>query len=110
MLSANIQSYANESDGKEIEDGVKQEIHPKAFRLTLIKGHRQNEVGVQPNWFINRKAKFSLVEKVANKKGFRRSEKKSSHWVKPVAYAENFHGGGSFSGLGQSFVFVVRCL
>jgi len=23
MLSANIQSYANESDGKEIEDGVK---------------------------------------------------------------------------------------
>jgi len=28
----------------------------------------------------------------------------------PVAYADNFHGGVSFSGIGYSFVFAVRCL
>jgi len=27
-----------------------------------------------------------------------------------VAYAENFHGGGSFTGMWWSFVFGVRCL
>jgi len=29
---------------------------------------------------------------------------------KPVAYAETFHGGASFSGIWWSFVFGVRCL
>jgi len=42
-------------------------------------------VEVQPNWFINRKAELSLVETVANRKGFRRSEKKSSHWLKQLS-------------------------
>ena len=51
---------------------VKQEIHPKAFRLTLFRGYRQNEVEILPNWFIYRKEEISLVNAVANKKGFRR--------------------------------------
>ena len=58
--------------GTELEDGVKWEIHPKAFRLTLFKGHRLNEVEIQPNWIIYRKEEISLVKAVANKKGFRR--------------------------------------
>jgi len=40
--------------------------------LTLFKGHRQNEVDIQPNWIIYRKEEISLVKTVANKKGFRR--------------------------------------
>ena len=48
------------------------EIHPKAFRLTLFRGYRQNEVEILPNWFIYRKEEISLVKAVANKKGFRR--------------------------------------
>jgi len=43
---------------------VKYEIHPKAFRLTLFKGYRQNEVEILPNWFIYRKEEISLVEDV----------------------------------------------
>ena len=50
----------------------REEIHPKAFRLTLFKGYRQNEVEILPNWFIYRKEEILLVKAVANKKGFRR--------------------------------------
>ena len=66
--------------------------------MTLFKGHRQNEVEVQPNWFINRKAEFSLAETVANRKGFRRSEKKSSHWLKQLA---NGKSGSAFRTLSK---------
>jgi len=31
-------------------------------------------------------------------------------YTPPVGYAENFHGGVSFSGIWWSFVFCVRCL
>jgi len=46
-------------------------IHPKAFRLTLFRGYRQNEMEILPDWFIYRKEEISLVKAVANKKGFR---------------------------------------
>jgi len=47
---------------------------------------------VQPNWFINRKVEFSLVETVANKKGFRRSEEFSlvetiSQWKELICFS-----------------------
>ena len=37
------------------------------------------------------------------------SDSESASW-NPVAYAENFHGGGSFSDMWWSFVFGVRSL
>jgi len=60
-------------------------------------------VEIQPNWFINRKAEFSLVETVANKKGFRRSEKKSSHWLKQLANGKSLRGLGDLQGETNSF-------
>jgi len=63
---------ANGAVQMDLQDGVKQEIHPKAFRLTLFKGCRQNEVEILPSWFIYKREENSLVKAVANKKGFRR--------------------------------------
>jgi len=60
----------------------KQEIHPKAFRLTLFKGYRQNEVEILPSWFIYRKEEISLVKTVANKKGLGDKKRRSWHWLK----------------------------
>ena len=51
---------------------LQRQVLPKAFRLTLFRGYRQNEVEILPNWFIYRKEEISLVKAVANKKGFRR--------------------------------------
>ena len=87
---------------------MKEEIHPKAFRLKLFKGHRQNAVEMQPNWFINRKAEFSLVETVANKKGFRRSESKSSHWLKQLANGKSLRGLGDLRGVNEFFLFAEK--
>jgi len=54
------------------ESGLKWEVHPKAFRLTLSKGYRHNEVEILSSWFVFRKKEISLVKAVANKKGFSR--------------------------------------
>jgi len=65
-------------------------------------------VEIQPNWFINRKAEFSLVETVANKRGFRRSEKKSSHLLKQLANGKSLRGLGDLQGVREFFLFAER--
>jgi len=45
----------------------------QSFSSDTLQGTSSEWSEVQPNWIINRKAGFSLVETVANKKGFRRS-------------------------------------
>jgi len=59
--------------------------------------------GDTTEWFINRKAEFSLVEEVSNKKGFKRSEKKSSHWLKQLANGKSFRGLGDLQGVNEFF-------
>ena len=61
-----------------------------------------------PNWLINRKAEFSLVETVANKGGFRRSDKKSSHWLKQSANGKSLRGLGDLQGVNEFFLFAER--
>jgi len=61
-------------------------------------------VEVQPNWFINGKAEFSLVETVADKKGFRRLENKSSQWLKQLANGKSL---GDHQGVNQFYSSVV---
>jgi len=65
-------------------------------------------VEIQPNWFINRKAEFSLVETVANKKGFMRSEKKSSHWLKQLANGKSLRGLGDLQEVNEFFLFAEK--
>jgi len=65
-------------------------------------------VEIQPNWFVNRKAEFSLVETVANKKGFRRSEKKSSRWLKQLANGKSLRGLGGLQGANELFLFAEK--
>ena len=63
---------------------------------------------VQLNWFINRKAEFSLVESVANKKGFGRWEKKSSHWLKQLANGKSLRDLGVLQGVNKFFLFAEK--
>jgi len=60
--------------------------------------------------FINRKAEFSLVETVANKKGFRRSEMKSSHCLKQVANRKSLRGLGDLQGVNEFFLFAEKVI
>jgi len=49
-----------------------------------------------------------LVETVANKKGFRRSEKKSSHWLKQLAIGKSLKGLGDLQGVNELFLFAEK--
>jgi len=57
---------------------------------------------------MNRKAEFSLVETVANKKRFRRSENKSSHWLKQLANGKSLRGLGDLQGVNEFFLFAEK--
>jgi len=52
----------------------------------------------------------SHLEQGHNLRSYGRMRSAIKMYAAAVAYAENFHGGVSFSGRWWSFVFVVRCL
>jgi len=49
-----------------------------------------------------------LVETVVTKKGFRRSEKKSSHWLKQLANGKSLRGLGDLQGANEFFLFAEK--
>ena len=63
----------------------------QSFLSDTPQGHRQNRVEVQPNWFINRKAEFSLVDSVVNKKGFVRWVKEEFSLVETISQWKEFN-------------------
>ena len=71
--------------------------------------------GISSEWSGNttklvykQKSRVLLVETVANKKGFKRSEKKSSHWLKQLANGKRLRGLGDLQEVNEFFLFAVK--